>query len=237
MKPTHWIVATIFAAAAVAGPSDATADESAVFKDNFDDKFQLEWNIIRPESDHYSLATSSGELVVTTHYGSIHGTTSPGDLAKNIMLVDKPIKSNTDFVATLTINEFTPATYYHQVALLVYQSDDDYLKWSMERSWQGTGVDNLVLVAETDGESEHFFPTVKTIDGPFWLRMQRTGNEYTAFYSNDGDNFEEIGSETWTPSNADEPVKAGFLAKNGGNASAGDIDVFIESFELQLNPK
>lgn len=237
MKSKSLLAAIIFTAAIFEVPPYATADEPVVIKDNFDDKFQLEWNIVRPEADYYSLAASPGELVVTTHYGSIHGTTSPGDLAKNIMLVDKPIESNTDFVATLAINEFAPKTYYHQVALLIYQGDDDYLKWSMERSWQGTGVDNLVLVAETDGEPDHFFPTVKTIDGPFWLRVQRTGQEYAAFYSNDGDNFEEIGTESWTPSNADKPVKAGFLAKNGGNSNAGDIDVFMESFELRLNPK
>lgn len=210
----------------------AHADETLM--DSFEEEFAFEWDIVRPTPEAYSLDANPGELTLTTQYGSIHGRTSEGDFARNLMLVDREIPAGQNFEATLAVSQFEPELHYQQVATLVYQGDDDYLKWSMERSWQSSGVDNLVLVRETSAEPQHDFVTQKTLDGPFWLRVARTGSNYTVAFSNDGEQFETIGTEGWTPSQADAPVKVGFLAKNGGNSQASDIDVLIESFTLRL---
>lgn len=211
------------------------ADRNAtVLTEDFNEKFTLDWDIVRPDDTHYSLETVPGALALTTQFGSIHGQTSDGEFARNIMLVNRPIEPRQNFEATLEVSQFQPDLYYQQVALLVYQGDDDYAKWSMERSWDKQGVDNLVLVLERNQVPQHSFVNRKTIDGPFWLRIKRERTKYSVFYSDDGDAFEKLGETVWVPGKDKQPVRVGFLAKNGGNRNAKDIEVLLESFKLKL---
>lgn len=217
------------------GSSIASAEEPTVLAEQFDGTFSQKWDIVRPDKTHYSLEAVSGALQMTTQFGSIHGHTADGELARNIMLLDRPIEPGQDFEVTLEVSEFQPELYYQQVALVVYQGDDDYAKWSMERSWAEGDVNNLVLVLERDKETQHQFVTPKDLDGPFWLRIVREKVRYSVFYSDDGDQFAKLGESVWVPTKGKEPVRVGFLAKNGGNADAKDIEVLIESFKLKLN--
>lgn len=228
---------TLILAAITTAACAFAGEDTVVLHDDFDSKFDLPWTQIRPDTDAFSFDANPGVLTVTTQYGSIHGTTSPGDFAKNIFLLDKVLEADQNFEATLHVAEFAPETYYHQIAVLVYQGDDDYAKWSLERSWQEESTDNTVLVRETDAQTEHSAVAKKTIDGPFWLRVERSGTNYTCSYSNDGDDFEIIGTESWQPSSSEKPVRVGFLAKNGGNRNASDVDVLLESFRLELLPR
>ncbi len=41
---------------------------------------------------------------------------------------------------------------------------------------------------------------------------------------------------TFEFSDKKRPVKVGFLAKNGGNPAAAEIDVLFDSFELKIFP-
>lgn len=231
-------LAVSFVVAGLLGSSlaaNALADDD-VFNEPFEEKLAQKWLVIRPDDERRSLDAVPGALQITTQFGSIHGKTNEGEKARNIMLLDRSIPTGQDFEATLKVSEFSPVTYYHQVAVVAYQGDDDYAKFSLERSWSDNATDNLVMVLERAQETQHHFVTKKEIDGPFWLRISRDRVKYAVWYSNDGEQFEKIGETVWTPSKADEPIRAGFLAKNGGNPEAKEINVLIEDFRLKLKP-
>jgi len=69
--------------------------------------------------------------------------------------------------------------------------------------------------------------------GRFWMRVTRRGNEYERAYSADGRSFKVAGARPWGKK---PPKYLGFLAKNGGNPEASEIDVCINSFELRSPP-
>jgi len=65
-------------------------------------------------------------------------------------------------------------------------------------------------------------------------RAHRDYKEYECAYSTDGKDFKVAGSRPWGKST---PKYLGFLAKNGGNPLASEIDVSIDSFELVSAPR
>ncbi len=217
----------------------AKADEAEIFKESFEGKTTLKWKVIRPVEDHVSLKTHPGKLTITTQRGTIHGDEendafSAGTKAKNIYLVDREIPADADFVATIAIHKFEPQLFYHQVGLLAYQDDDNYAKWSMEKTSSPQTPTQALLVCENNSSPTHNMQTPIEVDGPFWLRFERTGPEWICRHSTDGKSFQAVGVHTWQFQDTKRPIRVGFLAKNGGNPAAAEIDVVIDSFELKV---
>lgn len=208
--------------------------EDRVLVEDFDEVLSLEWQIETENEAAYSLADRPGELVVTTAAGVIYNRQNGnGQLPQNTFLLRDPIEGQQSLEATLSVSEFQPEVEWHQVDLILYQGLDSYVKLSAERS-RNTIKNVIAMIPESKGEPKPSFKTEVAFDGPLWLRMKRSGDTYTAFYSNDGDQFDEIGALDWTPDSATDPVRIGFMAYNGPNRSAPPIAVVIESFELKL---
>jgi regulation of enolase protein 1 (concanavalin A-like superfamily) len=223
--------------AEVEPPSDAAKHET-VLRDDFSGKYSLNWKIIREDKSHLSLSANPDRLTITTQRGAIHGdsdhdTLSGGVRTKNIFLIPNSLGDAGDFSITLAVSKFAPTIYFQQVALICYDDDDNYLKWTFEQSWRKPDTQCFTLVRETDMVPQHDLIVELPNPGRFWLRVTKRGNEYECAYSTDGRDFTVAGSRPWGKS---APKYLGFLAKNGGNPLAEEIDVLIDSFELRSPP-
>jgi regulation of enolase protein 1 (concanavalin A-like superfamily) len=221
------------AAAPVYGPGG-----SAVLRDRFQGKLGLNWKIIRPDPSHFSLTKNPGRLTVTTQRGTIHGDVehdalSQGTRAKNIFLLPNPLADGGDFRLTLSVSQFQPTAEYHQVGLICYNDDANYVKWSFEYSWQNPGATNFILVRQTKMEPEHDLIVAIPKPSRFWLRITKQADRYECAYITDGRKFTVAGKLPWGDG---APRYLGFLAKNGGNPEAPEIDVCIDWFELVSPP-
>lgn len=201
------------------------------YVDQFDGGFDLKWDIVREERDAYSLETAPGELVLQTLYGSIVKTY--GNNAKNMFLVEDPIGVEDPFEMTILVTQFDPTQAYQQIALLAYQDDAHFLKFSYEHhgSADGTGLHRC---HEVDTESK-FHGVPIEFDGPFWLRMTRNIASYQLAYSDDGDEFKTVDTVAWKADAAAGSMKVGFVAKNG-TSRADSTSVSVEYFQL-LKPR
>jgi hypothetical protein len=210
----------------------------AVLRDDFNGKFALRWKIIREDQGHISLTKDPGHLTITTQRGTIHGDVehdalSEGIRAKNIFLIRNPLAESSDFSITLAVSKFEPTTFFQQVGLICYDDDENYVKWGFEYSWAKPDTTNFVMVRQTDKVPDHDLVTELKNPGRFWLRVSRSWTDYECAFSTDGHEFTVAGSRPW---GKHPPKYIGFLAKNGGNPQAGEIDVSIDSFELRSPP-
>jgi regulation of enolase protein 1 (concanavalin A-like superfamily) len=211
---------------------------AALLRDDFKDKFALNWNIVREDKEHISLTKDPGHLIITTQRGTIHGDVehddfSQGIRAKNIFLIPNVLSESSNFSITLAVRNFEPKTFWHQVGLLCYDDDANYVKWSCEYSQAKPGTTNVVMVRQTEKVPEHDLIVELPNPKQFWLRITRRETDYECAYSTDGREFKVVGSRGWGKR---PPKYVGFLAKNGGNPDAGEIDVSIDSFELRSPP-
>jgi len=244
----HWLFAAtivlgVLAPVAVAAGPVEKEDDSARpaplrLRDDFSDRLALDWNIIREDATHYSLSKNPGRLTITTQRGAIHGDSdrdrqSGGIRTKNMFFLKNPVEADRDFSITLAVTKFEPTTFYHQFALLCYDDDDNYLKWTYEYTWRKPGTTCFTLVREIDKEPVHDLIYDLPFPGKLWIRVTKRGPEYVCSYSTDGRTFPVVGSRPWISS---APKYLGFFAKNGGNPDAPEIDVAIDSFELASPP-
>ena len=162
-----------------------------------------------------------------------HDDFSQGIRAKNIFLLPNLLSESSDFSITLAVRNFEPTTFWHQVGLLCYDDDANYVKWSCEYSQAKPGTTNVVMVRQTEKVPEHDLIVELPNPKQFWLRITRRETDYECAYSTDGREFKVAGSRGWGKR---PPKYVGFLAKNGGNPDAGEIDVSIDSFELRSPP-
>jgi regulation of enolase protein 1 (concanavalin A-like superfamily) len=234
----------VIAAALVAGTPGTPAPlpkggGGGVWHDSFDGKFTLDWKVVRPDKDHVSFKKVPGCLVITTQRGTIHGKEkddafSEGTQARNIHLIDVPLGKDRDWQATTCVRDFVPDTIYQQAGLIVYDGDDDYLKWGYETDGQRPAGQQFVLVAETEGVPAHDRPAGSESGlKKFWLRVTKRGDRYEYAWSKDGDRWVAGGERQW---GTGAPKRVGILAKNGGNKDAPEIDAAFEFFELRAVP-
>jgi regulation of enolase protein 1 (concanavalin A-like superfamily) len=216
--------------------SEEGADEFSFFAlDDFDGKLGLNWQPVRHDPTHVSLSKNPGKLTITTQRGSIHGDEKKdafgeGIQAKNILLIDNPFSKDMDFVVTTCVSGFTPVTPYQQAGLIVYNDDDNYIKWGYEYNWpQGEGQ-VLCILSETDAKSN--FRYVESPSGlrRYWLRLTKRGTRYEYAFSTDGKEFKVHGEERMGRRLPEEDWHS---CKNGGNKQAAELDACFEFFELR----
>jgi regulation of enolase protein 1 (concanavalin A-like superfamily) len=213
-------------------------DPRTGLSDSFDGKLSLDWKVVRPDPTHVSLKKVPGALVITTQRGSIHGKESEDQLsgglrAKNIHLIDNPLARD-DWVATTSVKDFLPDTSYQQAGLIVYDDDDNYLKWTYEFNWRKGEGQTFHVVAETDGVPVHHQPE-ESGSGlkKFRLKLTKRGDKYEYAWSADGEKWVVAGERTWGDGH---PKRVGLIAKNGGNKDAAELDAAFEFFDLRPAP-
>jgi regulation of enolase protein 1 (concanavalin A-like superfamily) len=200
--------------------------------EGFDGKLRLNWKPVRPDPTHFSLTKHRGKLTITTQRGTIHGDekTQGEPSAKNLFLIDNPLAKDTDFVMTTCISSFTPTVAYQQAALLCYDDDDNYLKWSYEFNWSKGEGQRFICVCETEAKPDHFPAEAVSDLKQVWLRLTKRGKSYEYATSTDGKSFTIHGAKEWGDG---APKKLGIVAKNGGPDGGPEVDTCFEFFELR----
>lgn len=229
MKPAA--IATMLAVAA----SSLFADDAEVLLEEFDGDLTLKWNVVREDKSHYSLTSHPGEIALTTQAGSMYANNEGSGFApapKNIFLMHDAIPPNQDFDATLHVSRFDPNMHFQQIAMLMYQSDQHYLKWEASCREAGDPRTVLTTVTESNNVPVQNSPHPIQIDGPLWLRLSRRGKEYRASYSDDGDSFTTYFKIKWELDPKAKRPRIGYVAKNG-NDLKDETTVVVESFEFR----
>ncbi|HEX3149711.1 MAG TPA: DUF1349 domain-containing protein [Gemmataceae bacterium] len=235
-------IAVVFALALISIGTPAPLPKAGMtgpWVDSFDGKLVLDWKVIRPDPTQVSLKKVPGALVITTQRGTIHGkekedALSEGTQAKNIHLIDIPLDKDVEWSATTCVSNFLPDTYYQQAGMIVYDDDDNYLKWGYEYDGQRPAGQAFVLVAETEGNPVHVRPKASESGlKKYWLKFTKRGDNYEFAWSKDGDKWVIGGERRWGNGT---PKRVGLIAKNGGNKDAAEIDAAFEFFELRALP-
>lgn len=201
--------------------------------DDFNDELSLEWTPVRHDPTHVSTTKRPGTLTITTQRGSIHGKesedlTSEGRRAKNLFLVDNPVPPEHAFQVTTKLVGFSPKMKWQQAGLIFYDDDDNYAKWDLEFSHTGQCV--LTFLHEQDGTSRMTLTPVTVPPSELWLRLTKMGGWYEVASSTDGKSFEQHAVHAVDGLG---PQCIGIYAKNGGDATAEEIDASFEFFEIR----
>jgi regulation of enolase protein 1 (concanavalin A-like superfamily) len=199
--------------------------------DGFDKKPGLNWQPVRYDDSHISFTNVPGMLIITTQRGTIHrDERARGEvLAKNLFVMSNPLGKSTDFTMTTCIVGFRPEVAFQQAGLILYNDDDNYLKWGVQFDRRkGEGV-SFSFMRESAGESKilHFagLPAAKD----HWLRLSKRGDLYEVAASADGKDYKVLGAEPWGDG---APKSFGIFAKNGGFEGIPEMPVAFEFFEL-----
>lgn len=213
---------------------DDAADEATFrLRDEFNEKLGLEWKIIRPDPTHVSFDKNPGKLTITTQTGSIHLNETERNArtpAKNLYVVPNPAADGGGFVLTTCIESFQPNQVSHQAGLLVYDDDDNYLKWDLEWNQDSPAGVTIVFLQETVGQSDFSATMPKANSEKFWLRLTKREDAYQYSFSTDGEKFTVAGEKSWGNG---APKRIGIYGKNGGNPDAGDVDAVFDFFEVR----
>jgi len=205
----------------------ALADDPANvgFRDDFIGKYDPAWQIINENPDNISLTKQPGMLTITTRSGSIWGGRKS---ARNIFLIDNPLKEKTDFVITTRIFGFDPQADYQQAGLLCCDDLDNYLKFVFEFDTDNGGK-TLAIVPEIEGnEKKNVVLKVKEIEDEIWLRIVKFDDEFVFTASRDGMKYVIIGKYKL---GSGRPAQVGLIAKNGPSGAPG-LDAHFDEFEI-----
>jgi cytochrome c len=193
----------------------------------FNGKLRLPWKIVRPDAKRWSLTKTKGRLTITTQRGTIHKDTERTDVkSKNLFLITNPYGRGADFEVRVRVCDFKPNAFFQQGGLLLYDDDDNYVKFVWESKGDKEGGSHLVLICETAGKPEHNHAPTPENEGKVWLRLTRRGEKYEYASSGDGKKWTAHGKAVWGEKG---PAKIGILAKNGPT-DAPEIDVGFEDF-------
>ncbi|NQT84868.1 tetratricopeptide repeat protein [bacterium] len=220
----------------VTSPWEAeSADGKVLAYDDFDGRLALDWNIRNPDPSHHSLTKTPGMLTITTQSGDFWNAFTD---YKNLFLIDCPASEGEDFQVTACLSSFNPVERWHQAGLILYNDDDEYLKFTYERRHFVVGFEMGAPRFYMTSFSAH--PSLDRL----WLRVTKRGNRYTFSTSLDGKRFIEerwpIGLD-WDGSRGlkwgDGSVKqVGLLAINGVDSEAPEIDASFDFFEVRSVP-
>jgi uncharacterized protein (TIGR03067 family) len=219
-------LALLFAISCGASAGRAGEPEFRLF-DGFDEKLDLNWEPVRPDPTHVSLAKNPGKLTITTQRGTIgFNEIARGGPAKNLYLIRNPAAEGGDFVLTMCIESFKPTTNFQAACLLVYDDDDNYVKCEM--GW-GDGRIRFKYMWETDQrrtiERDRLTPSTEHS----WIRITKRGKFYERSYSTDGKQFISFGEVAWGNG---APKWVGITALNYLRG-ADDIDACFDFFEAR----
>ena len=220
-------------ASAAAKPAAGKEELKWRLFDDFDGTLALPWVLVRPDPTHVSLTKRPGTLTIVTQAGSIMRPEKPrlaagGIQMKNMHLVLNPLADGGDFAIITCLESFSPTVPWQQAGLIIYDDDDNYLKWETEANRRSkTGV-ALACIHETNGQPHsaifEVVPNLKRL----WLKLIKHGNYYQHAYSVDGENYVLLGEEAWGNGN---PLRIGLFAKNGGTAT--ETDASFDFFEIR----
>ena len=173
------------------------------------------WNVLGENKANW--AVENGALVITTEAGDL---TAANNNAANVFVQS----ANTDWtVDTKLTCSADPAAPAQNAGVLAYQDEDNFVKFvyaaqMFRRGGHGSGA-SLQIVCEEGGNTKA--TVTVTPEGiqnnVVWLRLQKKGDTYTAWYSADGKKYVEAGKVEVCL----KDIQAGLIACDGAMPSFG----------------
>lgn len=155
--------------------------------------------VVRPDLD--LLSVGDGQLLLETAEGDIYGTDN--GTPPNLILQTAPEGDWT--VETKFTEELNGG--YSQAGLMAYVDDDNYVKFDVIADEGESGASRIELRSEIDGAIQQPTPNVNELpenDGTWWLRLEKSGDEFIGSYSADGEDWTEMAELVSNPGVADE---------------------------------
>jgi cytochrome c len=197
----------------------------------FDGKLRLNWKVLRPDEKYWSLKKNKGKLTITTQKGTIHKDNEHNaGRAKNLFMIGNPFGRDADFEVSVCVSDFKPTDHFQQGGLLLYDDDDNYLKFVWESNDDKNGGSHLVLIRETDATPKYNRAPTPENTGKVWLRLVRRKEKCEFASSGDGKKWTVHGEMEWGAGKG--PARIGILAKNAGT-QAPEIDVCFSDFRAR----
>lgn len=191
----------------------------SLFSDEFENQLAEGWKWEAEDPSRWSLSKEPGALQI-----SASGTSFSIDgIPTNLLLRDAP---DGDFEIS-TLVRFSPQVNYQFAGLVVFQEKGNALQF-------GRGYCNSPGICAGDGlyfdnwknsAPENGSFATKTWGDRVYLRLQKTGNSYSAFYSNDGYTWTLTGTHERDFSNP----RVGLVAAQ----SPGEIRASFDFFSLR----
>ncbi len=202
---------------------DVTADSKTYYvnfgtkavSDEFKTAPASAWTVLNENKANYTV--ENGALAITTEAGDI---TAANNNAANVFVQS----ANTDWtIDTKLTCSAAPAMPAQNAGIVAYQDDDNFVKFvysaQMGRRGGAGGGASLTILSEDGGNTK---ATVNARvagveNNVVWLRLQKKGTTYTAFYSVDGKKFTEAGQVEAEL----KDIQAGLIACDGVMPSFG----------------
>jgi len=193
------------------------------FQDDFTGQLAEGWTWLEEDPTKWSLSALDGSLQIMTSDASFDGPYLP----LNILLRDA---LSGDFEISTALH-FAPTSNFQSAGLVIFQGQGDVLQFSrafcdVVNACVGDGIyfDNFENGSVT-GSNYH----VAFHEPVIYLRLQREGNTYTSFYSEDGENWIVTGEHVRDFSQ----IKVGLIAAQ----SQTEIPAIFEYFKMDLLQK
>ena len=174
------------------------------------------WHWVREDAEAWKLGADGLEL--TAGKGDV---TLANNSASNILLQ----QANSDWTAETKMHCLTaPAPPAQNAGIVAYQCDDNFVKFVRTATFNfrrqaepgAPSPGQLQLVVEENGQQKSVanlpLDGVAIQDNVLWLRLDKQGDTYTAWYSVDGKKYEKMGTAQAVLKN----VQAGVIACEGG---------------------
>lgn len=195
-----------------------------IVRDDFSDKYELDWEIRNADQTHVSLKKNAGSLTITTQPGGFYGASKS---YKNLFLTANPVAENGDLEVTACVIGFDPKANYQQAGLLCMDDEDNYVKWTYEWN-EARGQQVLALIRETSGTpASHTYVYEIPKGKNLWLRLTKLDDRYAYSSSADGKDFKVHGALSWGDG---APAWLGLKAGNSTD-TAPEIDAVFDYFE------
>jgi PKD repeat protein/plastocyanin len=164
--------------------------------DTFDGPLDKQkWNaIVREDESLYRF--EDGWMEFTTVNGDIYTNGDPAG-TRNFIL-QNPTEAGQDWVIETHIDASTLSQGYEQAGLMARLDDDNYIKYDVLSDDTNTWVNRIELRSEVAGQIVNPQPQVTFPENDpandVWLRLTKSGNNYTGEYSRDGETWLSIGA-------------------------------------------
>ncbi len=212
-KGTASVIVSTPAASATYSVSFNTLPVSDYFADG---AIGPKWTILRENTSTYSIDKGLGVRLPTQRY-DIYST---GAAWENVFV--QPAMGNWEVVAKVFYPN-TPTVDYQQAMLLVWQDEDNYIRANCQQSTLKLepGRETAGSFSSTGGGSAVANPDGTVV---IYHRIKKEGTTYTISYSQDGENFTQIGNPI-TGVNYKDP-KIGMFATQ--NSSGTQLNTYFE---------
>lgn len=177
------------------------------------------WNWVRENQATKNLTKTPGALTITTETGDISENSNN---ARNVLLQS----ANNDWVAETKFTCSRNPSQPENAGIIAYEDDDNFVKLMLRavtkttRSGRPNGSletqpGTIDLLIEENGIAKSMasfnLKTEVTGGNYLYLKLEKTGSLYTAYYSTDGIKFDKLGSADISL----KDIKAGIIACDG----------------------